>query len=191
MKFIFILACFLVALGSFFICKNKRDWFLLSLALGFTLVADFFLILHDWHLPGVAVFCFAHIAYIMRAISQGQESNRQITAFAMPGVFVVIAIGLALIRVDAIFVVSGLYAVLFISNIIVSTRYLQHNRRLVITGLLLFLACDVCVLIFNLPVYFDAPGWLTGVFPLIWVFYLPSQVLLSISGVDFSRFKRD
>ena len=198
LKFVFIVVCFMVALGSYFFCKNKRDWFWGSLALGFTLVADFFLVLHDWHLPGVAVFCFAHLAYIMRAM----EHRRGLLRRSAPRnderkplpllwfLFLVIAVVLtilAFVWVDAIFVVSALYATLFISNIIISARYLQHNRWLAITGLLLFLACDICVLLFNLPRYIGAPAWLTGVFPLIWVFYLPSQVLLSVSAVDFRR----
>jgi len=42
--------------------------------------------------------------------------------------------------------------------------------------------------LFNLPRYFDvAHGISNVVFPLIWVFYLPSQLLLAISALDFKR----
>ena len=205
LKFVFIAVCFGTALGSYFFCKNKRDWFWLTLALGFTLAADYFLVLHDWHLLGVAVFCFAHLAYIGRALA----GNRQIVTSAelrqkdryrgpvlgagsyklVIALLAVIAaaITIAFFVPIGIFIVTVLYAVLFVTNIYVNARYLQHNRKLAITGLLLFAACDICVLLFNLPVYMGAPVWLRGVFPLIWVFYLPSQILLSVSAMDYSR----
>jgi len=190
----------LIALGSYRFCKSKKDWFWLIIALGFTVVADFFLILHDWHLPGVAVFCFAHLAYIVRAISSATDyniSNQDVKLSATPRFhfwrYTVILIGLTAILasffLEVIFVVSGLYAILFIGNICLSARYLGYNRRLTITGLLLFLACDICVLIYNLPGYFGAPQWLLGVFPLIWVFYLPSQILIAISAINFTNWK--
>jgi len=187
-KFIFIVVCFMVALGTYFFCKNKRDWFWLALALGFTVVADYFLVLHDWHLPGIAVFCFAHLAYISRAVRGGCQENCPLANWwiAVWVVALVVIAVVAFIWLDGIFVVTALYALLFITNIIISARYLKHNRKLTITGLLLFAACDICVLIFNLPVYIGAPGWLRGVFPLIWVFYLPSQVLLAVSAADYS-----
>ena len=148
------------------------------------------------------MFCFAHLAYIMRVV-MGQVgslntwtmqndmrcklSHVKITVSLVLVLLAVIA--LAFILLDSIFVVTFLYAILFITNIYVSARYLQHNRKLAITGLLLFAACDICVLLFNLPIYMGAPEWLRGVFPLIWVFYLPSQVLLAISAINFSRKK--
>ena len=196
MKFIFIAVCSAIALGSYFFCHNKRNWFWLATALGFTLGADFFLILHNRHLPGVAVFCFAHLAYIMRAVSdreQMPEVRRQkLLCFALPAGLAAIALALfwpSIFNMDAIFVVTAIYATLFIINIYVSARYLQYNRKLVITGLLLFAACDICVLLFNLPLYMGAPQWLRGVFPFIWVFYLPAQALLAVSAINFSRKK--
>lgn len=176
------------------------------MALGFTLAADFFLILHDWHLPGVAVFCFAHLAYILRAITCKDEGvpgqardgkagtcgvawrTGSFRFFCMIFVSGIIALTLAFTLLEAIFVLTALYATLFIINIYVSARYLRHNQKLAITGLLLFAACDICVMIFNLPVYMGAPQWLRGIFPMIFVFYLPSQLILAISAVDFGRF---
>jgi len=239
LKFAFIAGCFTIALLSYFFTWSKRDWGWLTLALGFTLAADFFLILHNLHLPGVAVFCFAHVAYIFRAITTRQEratphegmppcvksptcnngaSNGTIAHTAtvasssqhmqkscpatallsqlktLPGILIcivaLVAIMLAFIWLDAIFVVTGIYATLFITNIYVNARYLLRNRALAITGLLLFAACDINVLLFNLPTYMNAPRALTNVFPLIWMFYLPAQMLLSISAIDYSRWRQ-
>ena len=211
-KFVFIAACLTVALVSFVICKSRRDWLWLVLGLGFTLGADYFLILHNLHLAGVAVFCFAHMAYIMRATSASQQGPRQqgnpgvswsyafldcFASFAnvnggywrLVPLFAVPVVMVAFFTFN-IYLVTGLYAALFITNIYVSARYIRHNRVLVIAGLLLFAACDICVFIFNLPHYLGAPRWLAMVFPLIWVFYLPAQALLAVSAVDFSAKRR-
>ena len=177
MHFAFIAICFSIAALSFFACKSKRDWLFLTIALGFTLWADYFLILHDRHLPGVAVFCFAHAAYILRATNKPPKLLLGLALF-IPAFF----------WLDPIYVFTALYATLFISNIYITARHLKYNRILGVTGLLLFAACDICVLIFNLPAYFGAPSWLRDIYPMIWVFYLPSQIILAISAIDFSRF---
>ena len=199
LKFVFIAACFTVALASFFVCRSRRDWFFLTLGLAFTLGADYFLILHSRHLIGVAVFCFAHVAYIVRAVSSRPGGWRRL--FLGLAVFVLGFIYFALVSfvldwliafriTSGIFAFAALYAGLFITNIYVSARYIRHNRVLVIAGLLLFAACDICVLIFNLPFYMGAPAGFTAVFPLIWVFYLPAQALLAVSAVDFAMIRR-
>ena len=205
-KFAFVAACFAVALVSYFFCRSKRDWFLLTLGLAFTLVADYFLILHGLHFIGVAVFCFAHVAYILRAVSSSPGGWRRL----FPGLtvvvvalayFVMVLYALSWLNwihsssrvfniIFSVEFVAPLYAALFITNIYVSARYIRHNRVLIIAGLLLFAACDICVLLFNLPFYFGAPEGLRRVFWLIWVFYLPSQALLAVSAVDFTRLLR-
>ena len=48
-------------------------------------------------------------------------------------------------------------------------------------GLWLFLLCDVCVGVHNQPELF--PGWLAAFAQVgMWLFYLPGQVLLVLSG---------
>ena len=175
----------------------------MMLGLAFTVGADYLLILRNAHHFGVVVFCFAHMAYILRALCHAPGKWRRL----FPGLTVIV-VGLvylimALFVLDwlnwinayyivsrivfSIYIVAALYATLFVTNIYLSARYIRHNRVLVITGLLLFAACDIFVLLFNLPFYFGAPAGLTAVFPLIWVFYLPSQALLGVSAVAFSR----
>jgi len=200
-RFILIAACFGVALASYFFCWSKRDWFWLTLGLAFTVAADYFLILHNRHLIGVAVFCFAHVAYILRAASNKPGGVQRILPWLVLLMVAPVNIVLSYIlsgRVDAtnsllaathiissIYVITALYAAFFIINIYVSARHLQRNRTLIVTGLLLFAACDICVLVMNLPLYFDAPAWLSQAYPMVWVFYLPSQVLLAVSAVPY------
>ena len=139
------------------------------------------MILQSRHLIGVSVFCFAHVAYIIRALDAKYDGRLRVL-YLLPvigAVFVVLLLG-------SIYIAAAMYAVLFITNIYVSARHIQHRRKLVMAGLLLFAACDICVLLFNLPVYFGAPAGLRLVFPLIWVFYLPSQAVLAVSAVGNS-----
>jgi len=211
--FLFVAACFVIALLSFFVCHSRRDWFWLVMAMAFTLAADYFLILHDRHRIGVAVFCFAHVAYILRAKTAQYECNRlgvlacstsqkrgnrfinthfMYVDYALRPYLVMTAILIlvATLWFGGVYTATVLYALLFVSNIYLSARHIQHNRVLVMAGLLLFAACDICVMLFNLPVYLGAPLWLRQINPLIWMFYLPSQVLLAVSAIDSGRLRR-
>lgn len=152
--------------------------------LAFTVGADYFLILQNWHLPGVVIFCFAHVCYILRA-REGKGAKM---------LFFVVALLLALTAYMGIKWVAILYAGLFCANITTNFIYFKSdkarlsksNRTLFLGGLILFALCDINVLLFNLPIYFSSvswPSWLSYTFYLIWVFYIPSQILLACSGV--------
>ena len=189
-KFAFIAFCFVVALLSYFICHSKRDWAWLVGGMGFTLGADYFLILHDSHLLGVFMFCFVHVCYMLRVLSERLKWWELLLLFLL-GAGVIFAASFWL------FVLVGLYGLLFGMDIVVNIWFYKYkdarlpklNRGLVLAGLVLFMLCDINVLIFNLPRYFDLPVGLAQVFPLIWVFYLPSQGLLAVSGVKWKHVK--
>jgi len=184
-KFTFVALCFVVALVSFLRSYSRRDWFWLTAGMGFTVAADYFLVLHDRHLIGITIFCFAHICYILRAIDVRLQSWPALV-FLMSGIFIVVL-------ARSVYVIAAVYATLFAINIIVNGLHLRqkkarlpkHNRVLVLTGLILFMLCDICVLLYNLPTYYGASIQWRQVLPLVWVFYLPSQVLLALSGVRF------
>jgi len=195
-KFAFIAACFAVAVLSFFRCNCKKDWAWLVGGLAFTLGADYFLVLQNNHVSGVAVFLFAHVCYIERAMNAMKQKIKPVTKRL--GIVAIALIFLFVLHTGS--VVIGLaigYAVLFVSNLVVNFRHLtcretripKLNRALTCAGLVLFALCDICVMLFNLPQYFGAYHGLTAVFPLIWVFYLPSQIILAVTAVRFSREK--
>lgn len=179
LKFLFVALCFAVALVSYFFCKCKKDWAWLVLGLLFTLGADYFLVLRNWHLPGVAIFCFAHMCYILRPL-KGKR------IYVLVPVVALIAIAFANGWLVAL---SGIYAGLFMANIFINVKHGKTlpNRLLVIGGLILFALCDVNVLLFNLPRQFNFPVTFPWAFTLIWVFYLPAQALLAISGIRFGK----
>ena len=182
-KYIFILVCLGFAIASRPFCGCKKSWFWLVAALFFTAAADYFLVIRDMHLPGIAVFCFAHVCYFMRVTEINKAKVRIFCALA----FIV----LVLFSQELLFVLAGLYATLFGINIwqnIKSNALPTINKRITIIGLLLFMLCDINVLLLNLPRHFDVPRFPLA-FALIWVFYLPAQGLLAISGIAFPRAK--
>ena len=180
-KFIFIAVCLAVAIVSYFFCRSRRDWALLVCGLGFTLGADYFLILRHEHLHGVFLFCFVQVCYICRGLGTRLEFKRVCTLVIMAAVWIFAAS-------FWLFTLVGLYAGLFALNIWVNYKfYVWPGRRIVLTGLVLFALCDINVLIFNLPQYLGYSQSLRAVFPLIWVFYLPSQFLLAISAIKMPQ----
>ena len=198
-KFFFIALCFSIALCSYWFCRSKKDWAYLAAAMGFTMVSDYFLVLAHNYRAGVFVFCFVHIAYILRVSGWAATGNHlekslsKIGAIICGGglIFVVFAFVPALPWVDPLIVLAIVYASLFAQNFADHIRYYRQggpNRKIMLTGLILFILCDIHVMLFNLPNFLPVPpeiglwGWRW-----IWVFYAPSQLLLSVSAVRWGE----
>jgi hypothetical protein len=179
-KFMYIVLCFFIALGSYFLCHNKRDWGWLVGGMAFTVGADYFLVLHDAHTPGVAVFCFAHVCYITRA-------NNWPWRYILVFFACVLTTVILLFILNHIIALAGLYAFLFGLNIYFNMKYKKFNYLLIMSGLILFALCDLCVMLFDIPVYFNILPGFVRLYPLIWIFYIPAQGLLSLSAVKFQR----
>ena len=196
-KFAFVAACFVIAALSYFRRCNTKNWAWLTAGLLFTVTADYFLVLHNNHLPGVAVFCFAHVCYIFRGLGDTKRGQR-LGLFVLP--FVALAVLAAFVS-GALLVLTAIYAGLFMVNIAVNIRFFRQkdapvattpqalpklNKALTLAGLVLFALCDVNVMLFNLPRELGIGVTFPFAFTLIWVFYLPSQLLLAVSGIMFS-----
>jgi hypothetical protein len=182
LKFYYIVLCFCIASLSCALCRNKRDWAFLAAAMALTVGADYFLILHDAHVPGVAIFCWVHVFYILRVVRC--RTNIILTAVAV----LVVVIGFSVIN-EHIFLLAGLYGGLFATNLVVHYRYRRTlgNGGLIFTGLLLFALCDLAVAASSIPNYLGIMPYLKRLYPLIWLFYLPSQTLLAFSAFRFKR----
>ena len=193
-KFLYIAICLSVAILSYNFCNSKKDCTFLVVALGFTLVADYFLVLRHNYVAGVFVFCFVQVAYILRVsdIENGIKKNALKIAS-------VIAVGTLfyLFFPNSLIILAAVYAALFAINLKAHISLLkeghspnipQVNRRIMLAGIVLFALCDIHVLIFNLNNYIPIPRAITlwgqaG----IWVFYVPSQFLLSVSAARWAK----
>jgi len=185
-KFSIIVVCFFVAAGSYFFCNSKKDWAYLMAAMGFTLLADYFLVIAFNYRVGVFIFCFAHIAYILRVSDNKKKSLQWIISPFVFGWLYYYLFGTWMSQLQTL---AFIYAILFAVNLgthIKRYRYI-NNRRLILTGLILFVLCDIHVLMFNLPHHL--PMIPTAVSDWgrtwIWVFYAPSQILLCLSAVKW------
>ncbi|MCL2049240.1 MAG: lysoplasmalogenase family protein [Defluviitaleaceae bacterium] len=181
---------------------SSKDWGLLVCGLGATVTADYFLILRQEYLLGVAVFCFAHIFYILRAAGGAlppfsdcsvdvlrSTQNINLVGISPRSLYSLLLATLLVwllgFTTQSLPTLAILYAFLFALNIYVNlkSRLPKPNYRLVLAGLIFFALCDVNVLLFNLPAYFGLPDIFPSAFRFIWFFYLPSQAFIAASGL--------
>lgn len=179
LKYLSILLCFLFVLWA----GRDRDGRLMKIALGFTLLADLFLLVLDrWYLAGVACFCVVQLLYLTRIASMRRE--HLLLRLALRGLLVLLALAVAgkLGVLDPLTGLSLFYFSQLVVNVLESFALgLPYGTFGV--GLLLFLCCDLCVGLQNLSAWFPAAGGPLLEFARVgmWLFYLPSQVLISLS----------
>lgn len=179
LKYLSILLCFCFVLGN----GEGRDSLLMKTALGFTLLADLFLLVLDhWYLIGVACFCVVQLLYLTRIAKLRPEKLP--LRLALRGLLVVAALITAwrLGALDGLTALSLFYFSQLICNALESLS-LGIPFRGFSLGLFLFVGCDLCVGLQNLSAWFPAAGGPLVEFARVgmWLFYLPSQVLISLS----------
>lgn len=172
-KFAGIIIVFAV---SFFAHKTVRQKLTIG-ALFFTLMADLFLLyLNSYYEIGVSLFIVAQILHLVR-INYG---NRKLYVSVIIRILLSLSCVILLVVLKMVSLLNILVAVYFpqlVMNFIDSliNSDWKAGGILYSIGLLFFIGCDVCVGISNLIT--SRPASL-----LIWIFYLPSQVLICLSA---------
>ena len=150
---------------------------LVPLALALTAGADWFLLVRNDHYAlGIALFLCVQAVYALRLCAGGAGSAFVLrAALALGAGLGAWAAGLtALVEL-----LAALYFSQLLSNALLAWTLRGERRRAFALGLTLFVGCDVCVGLFNARIgglalyYFAAVG--------MWLFYLPSQVLIALS----------
>lgn len=182
LKYLSVIGCFLIALLRSFTAQNRRDASCLVLALFFTLIADTILLFWQANLFGTAVFCFVHLFYIRRH-KPGRFRPSLVAVITVIACCVTLNLLFANFPIEYAF--SGLYAILFIVDIVSCIMApcapeMRHKRAL--GGLFLFLLCDIHVAIFNLFPSTSFYGKIAAV--AMWLFYVPAQFLLATSSTS-------
>ena len=183
-----VLAC----LFCVFLAERTREYLLLQLALVATVSADFFLVLpaSPNQLPGMLCFSVAQLAYAaFLALSESRPRYLRLQLW-LRGIASVVAPVATLIVLgkgaDAVAIVSVFYYAHLILNLAFAWTQLPR-RALMAVGLTLFLLCDTVIGLSFLDGYLavDKTSLIYRIihpgFDLAWAFYLPSQMLLSIS----------
>lgn len=178
-KYLSILLCPAVAYFLSRGAADKRDSLLLIAALSVTCAADAFLLLLSRPVPGIVIFCVVHLIYIRRYRKRACYPVAAIALLAVAACFAANALWRGFPLMQALASVYG--PLLLAASLSGFTAPLPKiSRRFITIGMSLFLLCDIHVALFNtLPA--GNPYYPIAAF-LMWFFYLPSQVLLALSG---------
>lgn len=161
---------------------------LLFLALLFTLLADTILVWTNWEIPGVFCFCFAQFFHITR---QARSQPKLLIAYFIS---VTLAFIFAVLQgIPPIYAIAGIYAFSIVANLILASTWHRRDRHnfhatCALIGFLLFIACDACVATQHLIIDgIFTPSLLPLISYLVWLFYYPSQILISNSSNSLKK----
>lgn len=174
LKFASIVLCFLLAANLWRLSGNKTDSKYVVLALIFTMIADIFLLFNLSHYAGVLSF------FVVQLIYQKRHHNR----FFIFGLLVVLMVIPAtfILPFDRLHIAAGGYAILILTTFGSTfwAKMPRFNRINIQLGMILFILCDVHVALYNQLPWGSAYYEVAAV--AIWIFYLPSQLLLALSA---------
>lgn len=164
-KYLGIVFCFIYSM------YNKN--YLISLALFLTLLADLFLlIINDYYLLGVTIFNIVQIIYLYYLYTRSCKLYIPLRILLFIFIIVILYLNNFLTSLNLI---ATFYFVNLCINFLSSLN--DNELKYLSLGLFLFILCDILVALFNIL----SPGKLLSfVSYLMWVFYLPSQVLITI-----------
>lgn len=153
---------------------------LTPIALTLTAAADSLLLVADAHYAlGVLIFLGAQSAYLIRL---RRASGRTFYALRL---LLPLAAGIALYALgeaSPLNLLAGLYFSQLVCNTAIAWTLPARPFRILAAGLTLFIGCDVCVGAFNAPALVGPGLWRAASFGM-WLFYLPSQVLIALSAL--------
>lgn len=187
------------------------DIILLRFALVFTLISDYFLLFTDKIIPGLFTFILVQMIYLYRICRWKMRTEPirktkgvfllHLVRNFLSTIFIYILLMVFPLIVNIkvfngghfIVIIASFYFVsLFfnlIDSIILAGKTRSKHIKMFAIGLFLFLLCDINVGLFNLAdfVKIQSHNYLklyTIAANAMWFFYLPSQVLISLSRKD-------
>lgn len=173
---------------------NKKDTRLLQLALCFTATADLCLLILDYYIAGVFIFCFVQITYIIRHAGIFKKDVKIFSILIFAILVFIMILDTNIIHINNIsrglLVIGCFYAILLIFSVYSAWKvfnrgiYTSLSCYLICIGMTLFLFCDINVAISGLinNVFIFGVSLKSVSRFLVWIYYLPSQVLLALSG---------
>jgi len=173
--------------------KNK-DIFLLELALLMTVFADLCLVIFSFFILGLILFSIVQIIYCVRYTSK--KLKKTLVEFFIVFsciVFLYCLSKLYILDISILIPISLFYFICLITSVSKAISAFKNNlypapsKYIIVCGMILFLLCDICVALYNMTIFLPLNLYYTESFQqiicfMIWVFYLPSQLLLALSG---------
>jgi len=187
LKYSTIVICFIISLLIGSHGYSKEDKLLVQFARFFTLIADYFLVISSNPSMGIFFFSLVQITYIIRHSIMEDKKYKNLIFFIVALIIALItSLNIKIPSIDKDLIVLALiYASLLTTSLYcaVSTisrgKYLKKSSWVIALGMFLFFMCDLNVGLYNTVVEGNMK-FLLGF--LIWIFYLPSQLLLTLSG---------
>ena len=173
--------------------------FIIQFGLLFTVVADVFLVLIKPINQAIAMtsFSLTQIFYFFKLLQQSESKVQNRWNIIIRSILIAIVEVVALFvlknNIDYVSVISLFYYVNLIINMVFA--FIQFKKLpLFAIGLLLFLLCDTFVgfsMAFDVYIFISHNSFIYKLFTLpfnfIWFFYVPSQVLISLSVIKFKK----
>ena len=184
----------LVFLSSFLVALNRNNplW-LVRLGLFFTLGADFALVVlvPERKMAGVLIFIIVQLLYAAYLLLEARTRVEKNAGIILRSVLSIAALTAPFVvlgeKVDALSVISVFYYAQLVSNL---TLAVIQKKPLFAVALLLFALCDLAIGLEQMvKMYLGASAgtflyWVAhSDLNIPWIFYLPSQVLISLSVI--------
>ncbi len=176
---------------------DRQDALLLGAAFAVTLVADFFLILLDWTIPGTVLFIVVHALLIVRHARGFRASlapDRRVRSLRLYALTALVAYGGAValiftvkpilerthsLALDSVYLLFLATSMWMAWGTLIRDFYLTRNAWYAVIGMTSFFFCDVSV-----GLSASLSGTTSGAVlnTLVGMFYSPALVLLAYSG---------
>lgn len=183
-----VLACVFFTLFA----ERSASYLFAQLALVFTLVSDYFLVVSDVRrqLPAMIFFSMAQLAYFARLYFEEERVAYRRWNVIVRVIASILAVSVTAVvlgaAADAVALVSMFYYANLLTNVAFAFIQIKRSAPLAV-GLVLFAMCDALIGLAFIDGYISLspnsiiykivyPG-----FDLAWAFYLPSQTLIALS----------
>lgn len=184
LKFCTVLICLFFSIWYHQSTKSSNRYLIfITASLFFSLFADYFLIFTKFYFLGICMFLIVQVCYCKII----QKNVFTMLAFGAAGSFLFCLIcGLVSIKINNTAILAAVYFFCLLFNLINSWK---EQMGLFAFGICLLLFCDIHVGIGNLTLYVELSrgGWLDSWYriapSMVWVFYIPGQVLVTLSGL--------
>jgi hypothetical protein len=202
LKFIGIILCFLYSIIMYTKDADRTDSYILRGALLFTVISDLFILVLDYYTLGTLTFCIVQIFYLIRLYRWKKDMGMRASVLRnliRNGLIASVLLCLLLIvkiELESLVIISIFYFVSIIMNVrdAVTIACKSKTREIIIFtfGMVLFLLCDINVGFFNISSFVAIDqGWFSDLYAFatiaMWMFYLPAQVGIALSGDSDSR----
>lgn len=193
-KFLTIILCLVISIISSPSNNQSKDIFLLQLGLIFTVLADYTFLIHNNDFSfAIGLFAIVQIIYSLR-YREGNEIRR-IVKFIVLYLAIVIAYKIlkgSFLEIDFLIAIAMFYGICLISSLkdaffLYKKDCTEDRSKMILFGMILFLLCDTCLglnyILSEAKITGNVLNSLKRISSIsIWAYYLPSQILLALSG---------